>query len=144
MNLFLEDKKKKGETSVQRHLCIFFLVFLDNYQTKRRVVASFTSYIILFKLLNWRHMRLQKKNCDNEDNQDTWSNDGLKKDDRILQVVPTWPGNACFFFVSVLLSTTIFSFLFSLILVKSIVHPKIQWRNPLTSFIFKFGLWSFD
>jgi len=62
--------------------------FLGNYLIERGVVVSFTSYIILFKLLNWRHMGLQKiygSSC----SQDTWSNGGFKGSDGILLVLPT-------------------------------------------------------
>jgi len=36
----------------------FSFGFLGNYQIKEEVV-SFTNYIILFKLLNWKHVGLQ-------------------------------------------------------------------------------------
>jgi hypothetical protein len=62
--------------------------FLGNYLIERGVVVSFTSYIILFKLLNWRRVGLQKiygSAC----SQDTWSYGDFKGSDEILSVVPT-------------------------------------------------------
>jgi hypothetical protein len=56
MNLPLEDKKEK-EKRIRCAITImyfFFLVFLGNYRFEKEVVASFTNFIILFKLLKWR------------------------------------------------------------------------------------------
>jgi len=128
---------------VCKGIYVIFFWFLGNYQIERGVVMSFTSYIILFKLLNWRRVGAPKQLC-SVYGLNMWSNGSFQGKNEILLVVPTWLGDTCFFSAFGSRSMVVaFSFLFSLILGKHVVHKKIQY-NSLISFVFRFDPGSFD